>query len=93
MRYGDENIWLTQKMFAALYDVEIQTSNEYIKKIFSDNQLQEEATIRKFRIVHTEGSRQVNREVKHYILKIIIPAGFKVNNERAVQVRKWANQL
>lgn len=72
MRYEDENIWITQKMLAALYDVEIPTINEYIKKIFSDHELQEEATIRKFRIVQTEGSHQVNREVKHYNLQIII---------------------
>ena len=93
MRYVDENIWLTQKMLAALYDVEIPTINEHIKKIFSDHELQEVATIRKFLIVQTEGSRQVNREVKHYNLQVIIAVGFKVNNERAVQFRKWANQI
>ena len=93
MRYEDENIWLTQKMLATLYDVEVPTINEHIKKIFSDHELQEEATIRKFRIVQTEGSRQVNREVKHYNLQVIIAVGFKVNNERAVQFRKWANQI
>ncbi|WP_330577863.1 RhuM family protein [Alkaliphilus pronyensis] len=63
------------------------------QKIFSYHELQEEATIRKFRIVQTEGSRQVNREVKHYNLQVIISVGFKVNNERAVQFRKWANQI
>ena len=68
MRYEDENIWLTQKMLAALYSVEIPTINEHIKKIFSDHELEEGATIRKFLIVQTEGSRQVNREVKHYNL-------------------------
>ncbi len=93
MRYEDENIWLTQKMLATLYDVEVPTINEHIKKIFSDHELQEEATIRKFRIVQTEGFRQVNREVKHYNLQVIIAVGFKVNNERAVQFRKWANQI
>ena len=93
MRYEDENIWLTQKMLAALYDVEVPTVNEHIKKIFSDHELQEEATIRKFRIVQTEGLRQVNREVKHYNLQVIISVGFKVNNERAVQFRKWSNQI
>ena len=93
MRYEDENIWLTQKMLATLYDVEVPTINEHIKKIFSDHELQEEATIRKFRIVQTEGSRQVNREVKHYNLQVIIAVGFKVNSERAVQFRKWVNQI
>lgn len=93
MRYEDENIWLTQKMLAALYDVGVSTINEHVSKIFSDLELQEEATIRNFRIVQTEGSRQVNREVKHYNLQVIIAVGFKVNNERAVQFRKWANQI
>ena len=93
MRYEDENIWLTQKMLATLYDVEIPTVNEHIAKIFSDHELELEATIRNFRIVQTEGSRQVNREVKHYNLQMIIAVGFKVNNERAVQFRKWANQI
>lgn len=91
MRYEDENIWLTQKMMAQLYDVEVHTINEHIKKIFADDELQEAATIRKFRIVQTEGSRQVSRDVLHYNLQMIIAVGFKVNNDRAVQFRKWAN--
>lgn len=65
MRYEDESIEITQKMLAALYNVEIPTINEHIKKIFSNHELEEEATIRNFRIVKTEGSRQVNRKVKH----------------------------
>ena len=93
MRYEDENIWLTQKMMAALYDVGLPTINEHIKKIYSDGELTEEATIRKFRIVQTEGVRQVNREVTHYNLQLIIAVGFKVNNQRAVQFRKWAGQI
>ena len=63
MRYEDENIWLTQRMMAQLYDVSLPTINEHIKKIYSDGELIEEATIRKFRIVQTEGIRQVKREV------------------------------
>lgn len=93
MRYEDENIWLTQKMMAQLYGVEVHTINEHIKKIFSDSELQEEATIRNFRIVQMEGNRQVSREVKHYNLQMIIAVGFKVNNDRAVQFRKWANAI
>lgn len=93
MRYEDENIWLTQKMMAQLYGVEVHTINEHIKKIFSDGELQEAATIRNFRIVQTEGSRQVSREVKHYNLQMIIAVGFKVNNERAIQFRRWANSI
>ncbi|MDD2235296.1 MAG: virulence RhuM family protein [Desulfitobacteriaceae bacterium] len=93
MRYEDENIWLTQKMLAALYDVDIRTINEHIQKIYKDNELETGATIRNFRIVQTEGTRQVTREIKHYNLQMIIAVGFKVNNERAVQFRKWANQI
>lgn len=93
LRYEDENIWLTQRMMAELYGVDVRTINEHIQKIYDDNELTESATIRKFRIVQTEGSREVSREVKHYSLQMIISVGFKVNNERAVQFRKWANAV
>ena len=93
MRYEDENIWLTQKMMATLYDVALPTVNEHIKKIYADAELSEGATIRNFRIVQTEGSRQVSREIAHYNLQMIIAVGFKVNNERAVRFRKWAGQI
>ena len=83
MRYENENIWLTQKMMATLYDVDVRTINEHIKKIYSDSELEEDATIRNFRIVQTEGSRQVTRDTKHYNLQMIIAVAFKVNNERA----------
>ena len=93
MRYEDENIWLTQKMLATLYGVDVRTINDHIKKVFEDSELEEPATIRKFRIVQTEGTRQVQRDIKHYSLQMIIAVGFKVNNERAVQFRKWANSI
>lgn len=93
MRYEDENIWLTQKMMAVLYDVSLPTINEHIKKIYADGELSEEATIRKFRIVQNEGERQVGRNIAHYNLQMIIAVGFKVNNQRAVRFRVWANQI
>lgn len=93
MRYEDENIWLTQKMMATLYDVDVRTISDHIRKVFDDSELEEAATIRKFRIVQQEGSRQVSREVNHYNLQMIIAVGFKVNNDRAVQFRKWANSI
>ena len=93
MRYEDENIWLTQKMMATLYDVSLSTINGHIRKIFEDSELLREATIRNFRIVQTEGSREVGRNVDHYNLQMIIAVGFKVNNQRAVQFRKWANSI
>lgn len=93
MRYEDENIWLTQKMMAALYNVDVRTISEHIRKVYADSELDEGATIRKFRIVQSEGARQVSREVNHYSLQMIIAVGFKVNSERAVQFRKWVNQI
>ena len=85
IRYEDENIWLTQKMMAVLYDVDVRTINYHIKKIFDDSELSENSTIRKFRIVQSEGSRQIEREVIHYSVQMIIAVGFRVNSERAVK--------
>ena len=93
MRYEDENVWLTQKMMAAIYDVSVQNISQHIKKVFDDDELEREATIKKYFIVQTEGEREVQRSVEHYNLQMIIAVGFKVNNERAVQFRKWANQI
>ena len=93
VRYEDENIWLTQKMLATVYGVDVRTINYHIKKIFEDNELEENSTIRKFEIVQKEGNRDVSRTVAHYNLQMIIAIGFKVDNERAVQFRKWANQI
>lgn len=93
MRYEDENVWLTQKMMSVLYNVDVRTVNDHIKKIYLDSELSEKTTVRKFRIVQREGVRQVSREVNHYNLQVIIAVGFKVNNERAVQFRKWANSI
>ncbi len=93
VRYEDENIWLTQKMLAVVYGVDVRTINYHIKKIYEDNELEENATIRNFEIVQKEGNREVSRNVAHYNLQMIIAIGFKVDNERAIQFRKWANQI
>ena len=93
MRYEEENIWLTQRMLSTLYDVDVRTISDHIQKIYADIELIEDATIRNYRIVQTEGTRQVNRNVKHYNLQMVIAIGFKVNNERAVQFRKWSNTI
>ena len=90
MRYEDENIWLTQKLMAALYDVDVRTVNYHIKKIFADSELQEDSVIRKFRITADDGKTY---NANHYSLEMIIAVGFKVNSERAVQFRKWVNQI
>lgn len=93
MRYEDENIWLTQKMMATLYDVSVSAINQHLKKIYEDSELEQEATIKKYLTVQKEGSREVSRNIDHYNLQAIIAVGFKVNNERAVQFRKWANAI
>ena len=90
MRYEDDNIWLTQKMMATLYDVDVRTVNYHVKKIFSDSELQEDSVIRKFRITAADGK---SYSTNHYSLEMIIAVGFKVNSESVVQFRKWVNRL
>lgn len=88
--YADEDIWLSQKMMGLLYDVNVRTVNEHLKKIFADNELQEDSVIRKFRITASDGK---NYNTQHYNLSAIIAVGYKVNSERAVQFRKWATSV
>ena len=85
--YADESIWLTQKMLAQLYDVDVRTINYHLKKVFADSELEAESVIRNFRITATDGK---NYNTQHYKLPAIIAVGYKVNSERAVQFRKWA---
>ena len=85
--YADEDVWLTQKMLGTLYDVETNTINYHLKKIFSDSELEENSVIRNFRITAKDGK---SYNTKHYNLSAIIAVGYKVNSERAVQFRKWA---
>ncbi len=88
--YADETVWLTQKMMATLYDVDVRTINYHLKKIFSDSELQEDSVIRNFRITAADGK---SYNTKHYNLAAIIAVGYKVNSERAVQFRKWATTI
>lgn len=88
--YADENVWLTQKMMAALYDIDVRTINYHLKKIFLDSELEENSVIRNFRITADDGK---NYNTKHYNLSAIIAVGYKVNSERAVQFRKWATGI
>ena len=90
MRYEDENIWLTQKMMATLYDVSVAAINQHLKKVFEDGELREESVIKKYLITAADGK---SYNTKHYNLQAIIAVGFKVNNQRAVQFRKWAGQI
>jgi hypothetical protein len=93
MRYEDENLWLTQKMMATLYDVSVPAVSQHLKRIYDDKELEREATVQQYLMVQTEGEREVQRKVDHYSLQAIIAVGFKIENERAVQFRKWASQI
>lgn len=88
--YFDENVWLTQKMMGLLYNVETHTINYHLKKIFADEELDENSVIRKFRITASDGK---SYNTNHYNLKAIIAVGNKVDSPRAVQFRKWANGI
>lgn len=90
MRYEDENIWLTQKMMATLYDVSVPAINQHLKRIFDDNELEESSVIKQYLTTAADGK---SYNTKHYSLQAIIAVGFKIENERAVQFRKWANQI
>jgi hypothetical protein len=90
MRYEDENIWLTQKMMATLYDVSVQNIGQHIKKILDDDELSPDSVIKKYFITAADGK---DYDTNHYNLQMIIAVGFKVNNERAVRFRKWAGQI
>ena len=88
--YCDENVWLTQKMMGLLYNVETHTINYHLKKLFSDGEIEENSVIRKFRITAADGKTY---NTNHYNLSAIIAVGNKVDSPRAVQFRKWANQI
>ena len=90
LRYEDENIWLTQKAMAKLYDVTVAAINQHIKRIFADKELDEPAVIKKYLITADDGKHY---QANHYNLQMIIAVGFKVNSERAVQFRKWVNHI
>ncbi len=92
-RYEDETIWLTQRLMAELFDVDVRTVSEHLGNVFSSGELEREATIRKFRIVRSEGSRQVTRSIDHYNLDAIISVGYRVNSVRATQFRQWATSV
>jgi len=90
--FQGESFWLSQRRMAELFDVEVNTINYHLKEIYQSGELQEGATIRKFRIVQIEGGRSVTREVDFYNLDAIIAVGYRVNSLRATQFRIWATQ-
>jgi hypothetical protein len=92
-RYEDETVWLSQKLMATLFEVEVPTINEHLKNIYVSGELNRDATLRKFRIVQTEGKREVERNIDFYNLDAIISVGYRVNSKRATQFRQWATQV
>ncbi len=93
VRYEDQTIWLTQKLMAHLFDVDVRTVSEHLRNTYEQGEIDRAATIRKFRIVQTEGSREVSREIEHYNLDAIISVGYRVNSVRATQFRQWATNI
>ena len=93
VRLEDETVWLTQKLMAALFEVSVPTINEHLANLYKHREIEATATLRKFRIVQTEGSRQVGRDVDFYNLDAIIAVGFRVHSLRSTQFRQWATGI
>lgn len=93
VRIEDETIWLTQKLMAQLFDCTLENVIHHLKNIYEDEELAEEATTKDFLVVRQEGSRTVNRKVKHYNLDAIIAVGYRVNSRQATAFRQWATKV
>ena len=87
---AEESVWLTQKLMGVLFEVSIPTISEHLNNLFSQNEISKSATIRNFRTVQKEGTREVARNIEFYNLEAIIAVGFRVNSQRAIQFRQWA---
>ena len=88
-----ETVWLTQAQMAELFDKDVRTVNEHLQNVFSEGELEREATIRGFRIVRQEGKRQVSREIEHYNLDAIISVGYRVKSHQGTRFRQWATRV
>lgn len=92
-RFESDTLWLSQAAMAELYDKDVRTINEHLINIYNEGELVQNATIRKFRIVRLEGTRQVSREIDHYNLDAILSVGYRVRSQRGTQFRQWATQV
>jgi len=92
VRLDGGTVWLTQRLLAELYQVSVPTINEHLGNIFGEQELDPAPTIRKFRIVQTEGSREVRRAIDHYNLDVILAVGYRVRSHRGTQFRRWATE-
>lgn len=91
-RFADETLWLSQALIAELFQVSVPTVNEHLSNIYAEGELSADPTIRKFRIVRQEGTREVSREIEHYNLDAILAVGYRVRSERGTQFRQWATE-
>lgn len=89
-RFEGETLWLTQALMAQLFDIGVTTVNHHLKELYAEGELSPEATIRRHRIVRSEGNRSVSREIEHYNLDAILAVGFRVRSPRGTQFRQWA---
>jgi len=92
VRIEDENVWLTQKLIAELFEVDVRTINEHLVNIYLERELDENSTVRNFRIVQKEALREVERDTKHYNLDAILAVGYRVRSDRGTQFRQWATE-
>ena len=92
VRIENENVWLTQKLIAELFNVDVRTVNEHLINIYSEKELDKNSTVRNFRIVQKEASREVTRDTKHYNLDVILAVGYRVHSNQGIQFRKWATE-
>ena len=91
-RFVDETLWLSQALIGELFQKDVRTVNEHLQNIYQEGEIEEQATIRKFRIVRREGPREVEREIEHYNLDAILAVGYRVRSERGTQFRRWATE-
>ena len=92
VRFADEDVWLTQEQLAQIYDTTQQNISLHVKNIYEDKELEDETTHKKYLLVRQEGNRQVQREIDHYNLDMIIALGYRVQSQVAVRFRRWATQ-
>ncbi len=92
VRLENETVWLSQRLMAELFQKDVRTINEHIKNIYEDGELDQESTIRKFRIVQTEGNREVSRTIDFYNLEMVLSVGYRVKSHRGTQFRRWATE-
>lgn len=91
-RFVDETLWLSQALIAELFQKDVRTVNEHLQNIYEEQEIDQQATIRKFRIVRREGPREVEREIEHYSLEAILAVGYRVRSDRGTQFRRWATE-